>query len=493
MPKPIRNPEIKFKKLFINNEYVDSVSGKTFLTLNPVTEEKICEVAEGDKADIDKAVKAATEAFKLGSPWRTMDASKRGQLLYKMADLIERDLDYLASLETIDSGKLFADSVDDMEFTVKCFRYYAGWADKITGKTISSDGPYFVYTRHEPVGVVGAIVPWNFPLNIACLKLSAALACGNVAIVKPAEQTPLTALYVGSLFKEAGFPPGVVNIISGYGPTAGAAISEHMDINKVSFTGSTEVGRLIQAAAANSNLKRVTLELGGKSPNIVFADTENIDVAVEQAHSALFFNQGQCCSAGSRTFVQDTIYDEFVKKSVERAQNRTVGDPFDDEIQQGPQIDKEQFDKILDLIASGKKEGAKLECGGARHGDKGYFIQPTVFSDVKDHMRIAKEEIFGPVQQIIKFSDVNEVIERANNTTYGLAAAVFTKDIDKATTLSHSLQAGTVWVNCYDSGAPQAPFGGFKMSGFGREWGEYGLLPFLEVKTVTMKVPSKNS
>ncbi|PFX22575.1 Retinal dehydrogenase 1 [Stylophora pistillata] len=458
MPKPIRNPEIKFKKLFINNEYVDSVSGKTFLTLNPVTEEKICEVVEGDKADVDKAVKAATEAFKLGSPWRTMDASKRGQLLYKVADLIERDLDYLASLETIDSGKLFADSVDDMEFTVKCFRYYAGWADKITGKTISS-----------------------------------ALACGNVAIVKPAEQTPLTTLYVGSLFREAGFPPGVVNIISGYGPTAGAAISEHMDINKVSFTGSTEVGRIIQAAAAKSNLKRVTLELGGKSPNIVFADTENIDVAVEQAHSALFFNQGQCCSAGSRTFVQDAIYDQFVKKSVERAQSRTVGDPFDGKIQQGPQIDKEQFDKILDLIESGKKEGAKLECGGARHGDKGYFIQPTVFSNVKDHMRIAKEEIFGPVQQIIKFSDVNEVIERANNTTYGLAAAVFTKDIDKATTISHSLQAGTVWVNCYDCGGPQAPFGGFKMSGFGREWGEYGLLPYLEVKTVTMKVPSKNS
>ncbi|CAH3020580.1 unnamed protein product, partial [Porites evermanni] len=433
-----------FLQLFINNEYVDSVSGKTFATINPVTEEKICDVAEGDKADVDKAVQAAASAFKLGSPWRTMDASERGRLLYKLADLVERDLDYLASLETLDSGKLFADSVDDMDLTVKGFRYYAGWADKISGKTISADGPYFVYTRHEPVGVVGAITAWNFPLNIAGVKLAPALACGNVVILKPAEQTPLTALYIGSLFKEAGFPPGVVNIIPGYGPTAGAAISEHMDINKVSFTGSTEVGRLIQAASAKSNLKRVTLELGGKSPNIVFADSD-LDYAVEYSHAAVFFNQGQCCSAGTRTFVQDTIYDEFVKRSVLRAQKRTVGDPFNEEIEQGPQVDKEQFDKILELIESGKKEGAKLECGGGRHGDKGYFIQPTVFSDVKDDMRIAKEEIFGPVQQIIKFGDISEVIDRANNTTYGLAAGVFTKDVDKATTISHSLRAGTVW------------------------------------------------
>ncbi|KAL9987674.1 hypothetical protein ACROYT_G002020 [Oculina patagonica] len=492
MPKAIRNPEIKFTKLFINNEFVDSVSGKTFPTVNPVNEEKICDVAEGDKADVDKAVKAASEAFKLGSPWRTMDASQRGKLLYKVADLIERDLDYLASVETLDNGKIFKESVGNILASAKCFRYYAGWADKITGKTISSDGPLFVYTRHEPVGIVGAITPWNFPLVMCSLKLAPALACGNVVVLKPAEQTPLTALYLGSLLKEAGFPPGVVNIISGYGPTAGAAICEHMNINKVSFTGSTEVGKIIQTAAAKSNLKRVTLELGGKSPVIVFADTD-MDLAVQLAHHALFYNQGQCCNAGSRTFVQDTIYDEFVKKSVEIAKKRTVGDPFGDASQQGPQIDDEQFKKILDLIESGKKEGAKLECGGARHGDKGYFVQPTVFSDVKDHMRIAKEEIFGPVQQIIKFSDINEVIERANNTTYGLAAAVFTKDIDKANTISHSLLAGTVWVNCFMAGLPQAPFGGFKMSGCGREWGEYGLLPYLEVKTVTTKVPTKNS
>ncbi|EDO45538.1 predicted protein [Nematostella vectensis] len=488
--EPIRNPQIKYTKLFINNEFVDCTSGKVFPTINPTTGEKICDISEGDKEDVDKAVKAAKEAFKLGSAWRTMDASMRGKLLYKLAQLIDRDIAYLASLETIDSGKLFSDSVGDMQSSANCFRYYAGWADKVTGKTIPADGPYFVYTRHEPVGLVGAITPWNFPLNMASVKIAPALACGNVVILKPAEQTPLTALYFCALVKEAGFPAGVVNVIPGYGPTAGAAITTHLDIDKVSFTGSTEVGRLIQEASAKSNLKRLTLELGGKSPNIVFADSD-MDYAVEMAHEALFFNQGQCCSAGSRTFVQDTIYDEFVKKSVKRAKARTVGDPFDS-VEQGPQIDQEQFDKIMDLIESGKKEGAKMQCGGARHGNKGFFIQPTVFSDVTDDMRIAKEEIFGPVQQLIKFKSVDEVIERANNTTYGLAAGVFTKNIDTAIAVSSGLRAGTVWINCYECGAPQAPFGGYKMSGYGREWGEYGVLPYCEVKTVTMKVPLKN-
>ncbi|KXJ06283.1 Aldehyde dehydrogenase, mitochondrial, partial [Exaiptasia diaphana] len=312
-PEPIKNPQIKFTQLFINNEYVDSLSGKTFPTINPSSGEKICDVSEGDKEDVDKAVEAAKKAFKPGSKWRTMDASNRGRLLYKMADLLERDIAYLASLETFDSGKLFDDSVGDMQECISCLRYYAGWADKVHGKTIPADGPYFVYTRHEPVGVVGAITPWNFPLAMACCKLAPALACGNVVILKPAEQTPLTALYAASLFKEAGFPPGVVNVIPGYGPTAGAGITHHMGIDKVSFTGSTEVGRLIQSASANSNLKRVTLELGGKSPNIVLADCD-LDIAVEVAHQALFFNQGQVCCAASRTFVQDSIYDEFVKK-----------------------------------------------------------------------------------------------------------------------------------------------------------------------------------
>jgi len=307
--------------------------------------------------------------------------------------------------------------------------------------------------------------------------------------MKPAEQTPLTALYVASLSAEAGFPKGVVNMIPGYGPTAGAAITEHFEIDKVAFTGSTEVGKIIQVAAAKSNLKRVTLELGGKSPNIIFADSD-LDYAVESSHFALYYNQGQCCCAGSRTFVEESIYDEFVKRSVERAKKRTVGNPFE-KFEQGPQIDQEQLDRILSLIETGKKEGAKLECGGERYGDKGYFVQPTVFSGVEDNMTIAKEEIFGPVMQILKFKTMEEVVDRANNTCYGLAAAVFTKDLDKAMYVSSNIRAGSVWVNCYDVLKPQTPFGGFKMSGMGRELGEYGLQQYSEVKCVCIKLPSK--
>lgn len=354
------------------------------------------------------------------------------------------------------------------------------------------DGDYFTFTRHEPVGVCGQIIPWNFPLVMFAWKIAPALCCGNTVVIKPAEQTPLTALYMGTLIKEAGFPPGVVNIVPGYGPTAGAAISNHMDVNKVAFTGSTEVGKLIKEAAGKSNLKRVTLELGGKSPVIVFADAD-LDIAVEIAHHGLFYHQGQCCIAGSRIFVEETIYDEFVRKSVERAKKRVLGDPLTPGIHQGPQIDKEQYDRIIDLIESGKKEGAKLECGGGTWGDKGFFIQPTVFSDVKDDMRIAKEEIFGPVQQIMKFKTTEDVIKRANNTTYGLAAGIFTKDLDKAITVSSALEAGTVWINCYGALSPQCPFGGFKMSGNGREMGEYGLQEYTEVKSVTMKISQKNS
>ncbi|XP_077997200.1 aldehyde dehydrogenase, mitochondrial-like [Glandiceps talaboti] len=492
-PKPHLNPVIHCTKLFINNEWVDSVSGKTFPTINPTTGEKICDIAEGDKADVDKAVKAAREAFQLGSPWRTMDASHRGVLLNKLADLIERDREYIASLETIDNGKPFVVAhAADLPLSIKCLRYYAGWTDKTHGKTIPIDGDFFCYTRHEPVGVCGQIIPWNFPLLMQAWKLGPALATGNTIVMKPAEQTPLSALYVASLIKEVGFPPGVVNIIPGYGPTAGAAISEHMDVDKVAFTGSTEVGHLILQAAGRSNLKKVTLELGGKSPNIVFSDAD-IGEAVETSHFALFFNQGQCCCAGSRTFVQEDIYDEFVKKSVERAKKRSTGNPFDASNEQGPQVDEEQMNKILDLIESGKKEGAKLMCGGDRVGDKGYFVQPTVFSDVGDNMRIAKEEIFGPVMQIMKFKDINEVIERANNTTYGLAAAVHTTDVNKAMAIANGVRAGTVWINCFDVFGAQAPFGGYKMSGSGRELGEYGLEAYTEVKTVTMKIPQKNS
>lgn len=490
---PIRNPEIKYTKLFINNEWVDSVSGKTFPTVNPCTEEKICDVQEGDKADVDKAVAAAREAFELGSEWRTMDASRRGRLMYRLAELMERDRLYLASLETLDNGKPFSVSYNgDLPLSIECYRYYAGWADKNNGKVVPMDGNFFAYTRHEPVGVCGQIIPWNFPLLMQAWKLGPALACGNTVVMKTAEQTPLTALYVAALAKEAGFPPGVINIISGYGPTAGAAISEHMDVDKVAFTGSTETAHLVMAAAAKSNLKRVSLELGGKSPMIVLEDSD-LDQAVETCHFGLFFNMGQCCCAGSRIYVQESVYDEFVKKSVERAKKRTVGDPFSDEIEQGPQIDPEQFQKINRMIDEGKRSGAKLMCGGKRWGEKGYFIEPTVFADVPDDSTIGSEEIFGPVQQIMKFKTIDEAIKRANTSKYGLAAAVVTNDLDKALTISNSVRAGTVWVNAHNVFTCMMPFGGYGMSGQGRELGEYGLELYTEVKTVIVKLSQKNS
>jgi aldehyde dehydrogenase (NAD+) len=367
------------------------------------------------------------------------------------------------------------------------FRYFAGWADKNHGKTIPINGDYFCYTRHEPVGVVGQITPWNFPLLMYGMKLGPALSMGNTVVLKPAEQTPLTALRLGELIVEAGFPPGVVNILPGYGPTAGAAIANHMDIDKVAFTGSGEVGHLIMEAAGRSNLKRVSLELGGKSPNIVFADAD-MDQAIEGSHFALFFNQGQACCAGSRLFVEDKVYDEFVDKSVARASRRTVGDPFDASTEQGPQIDSIQFDKVMSYIDSGKCEGAELLTGGKRVGDRGYFIEPTVFANVKDEMKIAREEIFGPVMSIIRFHDLDEVVDRANNTSYGLAAGVWTRDIGKAHAIANNVRAGTVWVNCFDVFDAAAPFGGFKQSGIGREMGEYALQQYTEVKTVTVKL-----
>nr|CAB3220988.1 aldehyde dehydrogenase, mitochondrial [Phallusia mammillata] len=493
LPKPDTNPKIQYTQIFINNEWVNSVSGKTFPTINPCNEETICEVQEGDRADVNKAVAAAKEAFKLGSPWRTMDASQRGRLLNRLADLIERDRHYLACLETLDNGKPYHISYNtDLHLVINCYRYYAGWTDKNHGKVIPVDGNFFSYTRHEPVGICGQIIPWNFPLLMQAWKLGPALACGNVVVMKPAEQTPLTALYIAQLTKEAGFPPGVVNMIPGYGPTAGAAISEHMDIDKVCFTGSTEIGHVIMQAAGKSNLKRVSLEMGGKSPNIIFADA-NLDDAVETAHNGLFFNHGQCCCAGSRIFVEESIYDEFVKRSVARAQKKAVGNPWDDGCEQGPQVDAEQFAKIQGLIESGKQEGADLLCGGGRWGDKGYFIEPTVFANVTDNMRIATEEIFGPVQQIMKFKTVDEAIERANKTCYGLAAAVITNDLNKAIIVSNGVRAGTIWVNCYNVFSAMTPFGGYKMSGQGRELGEYALEGYTEVKCVITKIPEKNS
>ena len=429
--RPEQKVKIGSTKLLINNEWVESASGKRFETINPATGEVICDVAEADAADVDKATVAATRAFTSGD-WPKTSATGRGELLYKLADLMEEHKEELARLETLDNGKPLNDSLNaDLPLAIACYRYYAGWADKIQGKTIPINGNYFCYTRHEPVGVVGQIIPWNFPLLMQAWKLAPALAAGNTLILKTAEQTPLSALRVGELILEAGFPPGVVNILSGYGPTAGGAIARHMNIDKVAFTGSTEVGHLIMEAAAKSNLKRVTLELGGKSPSIVFADAD-MDETVEGAHLGLFFNQGQCCCAGSRLFVEEKCYDEFVAKCVERAERRTVGDPFDSNTEQGPQVDGEQFDKVMGYIESGMREGAQMLCGGSRVGDRGYFIQPTIFTDVRDDMKIAQEEIFGPVMSIIKFKNIDEVIQRANNTVYGLAAAVWTKDIGKA-------------------------------------------------------------
>ena len=474
-------------KLLINNRWVNSRSGKTFPTINPSTGEEICQVAEADEADVNDAVKAARKAFETG-PWRKMSAAERGRLLYKLADLVEKHADELARLESLDNGKPYSVAkAADLGLSIASYRYYAGWADKVHGKTIPVAGNYFSYTRLEPVGVVGQIIPWNFPLLMQAWKLAPALATGNTIVMKPAEQTPLTALRIGELILEAGFPEGVVNILPGYGPTAGAAIANHMDIDKVAFTGSTEIGKIVMKAAANSNLKRVSLELGGKSPNIVFADADMAE-AVEGCHFALFFNMGQACCAGSRLFVEAKCYDEFVEKSIVRAKNRKVGDPFDPDTEQGPQIDSDQFDKIMGYIDVGKKEGATLLQGGKRVGSKGYFIEPTVFGDVKDDMTIAREEIFGPVMSIIKFNSLEEVIDRANHTAYGLAAAVWTKDIGKAHAIANNVRAGTVWVNCYDVFDPGAPWGGFKQSGIGREMGEYGLSQYSEVKSVIVKL-----
>jgi aldehyde dehydrogenase (NAD+) len=475
-------------KLLINNRWVPAKSGKTFATINPSTGEEITQVAEADAADVDLAVRAARAAFHPKSPWRRMSAAERGKLLYKLADLMEKHSDELARLEALDNGKPYAVAkAADLSLAVACYRYYAGWADKVQGKTIPIAGDYFCYTRHEPVGVVGQIIPWNFPILMQAWKLAPALATGNTVVMKPAEQTPLTALRVAELITEAGFPEGVVNMLPGYGPTAGAAIARHMDVDKVAFTGSTEVGHLIMEAAAQTNLKRVTLELGGKSPNIVFADAD-MDAAIEGSHFALFFNQGQCCCAGSRVFVEESAYDRFVERSAARAKDRKVGDPFDPKTEQGPQVDNIQFDKVMSYIDAGKKEGANLVAGGGRSGDRGYFIQPTVFADVQDTMKIAEEEIFGPVMSIMKFKSIEEVADRANRTMYGLAAGVWTKDVTKALAIANSVRAGTVWVNCYDVFDAAAPFGGFQQSGIGRELGEYGLQQYTEVKTVTVKL-----
>lgn len=475
-------------QLLIDGKFVNSSSGKTFDTFNPATEQKIASIQEATVEDVNKAVKAARKAFDEG-PWRRMAAAERGRLMYKLADLIEKNQDELSALESLDNGKPFGISkAVDFALVVGCLRYYAGWADKIHGKTIPISGPFFSYTKSEPVGVCAQIIPWNFPALMMAWKLGPALATGCTVVMKPAEQTPLTALRIGELIMEAGFPEGVVNLLPGYGPTAGQALAQHPGVDKVAFTGSTEVGYEIMRNSHKHNLKRVTLELGGKSANIIMDDAD-MDMAIGQSQVGLYLNQGQCCIAGSRLFVHEKIYDEFVHKSVEASKKRTVGDPFADNTDQGPQVDGDQFNKIMNYINIGQKEGAKLLTGGKRVGTKGWFIEPTVFADVKDDMTIAKEEIFGPVMSILKFKSVDEVIQRANNSNYGLGAGVVTKNVENALKFANGLRAGTVYVNCYDKFDAAAPFGGFKDSGIGRELGEAGLQNYLETKTVIMKRP----
>jgi len=472
--------------IYVDGKFVDGSSGKTIDVINPSTGKLITKISEGTPADVDVAVKAAQKAFDT-TYGLNMTGRERGKLLGKLAQLIEDNIDAVSAVEALDNGKTFSWAKDDVGSVIACFRYYAGWADKNQGKTIETSEKQLVYTRHEPIGVVGQIIPWNFPILMLAWKLGPALATGNTIVLKPSEFTPMSALFVAKLIHEAGFPPGVVNIINGYGSTVGQHIADHMDIEKVAFTGSTLVGRKIMEAAAKSNLKNVTLELGGKSPNIIFDDCD-IEAAVNWAAFGIYYNHGQTCCAGSRIFVHEKIYDEFLAKFTERTRSVKVGNPFEPEMFQGPQVSQVQYDRIMGYIQSGKEEGATLHHGGSRIGDEGYFIEPTIFTDVKPHMKIVKEEIFGPVGVVIKFKDDDDIIHQANDTVYGLAAAVFTQNISRAISTANKIKAGTVWINCVNHLHPAVPFGGYKQSGIGRELGEYALANYTHVKAVQVNL-----
>jgi aldehyde dehydrogenase (NAD+) len=469
--------------LFINNEWRPAVAGKRFAVVNPATEAVLTEVALGDAADVDLAVRAARQAFE-SDAWRKLSGRQRGRLLAKAADLLEARLDEFARLETAHNGKTLFESKIEVTMTVNTLRYYAGWADKITGDTLPVDGPFFVYTLREPVGVVGAIVPWNFPLNIASWKFAPALAAGCTIVLKPASETPLTALAFGDIALEAGFPPGAFNVVAGGGSTAGAALVRHPDVDKISFTGSTEVGRQIMTMAAESN-KRVTLELGGKSPNIIFADAD-LKAAVRGAQTGIFYGKGEVCAAGSRLLVEQSVHGQVVEQLAENAKKITVGDPLDKNTRLGAVVSKKQQETVLGYIKKGVDEGAALVAGGkaAQANGKGYFVEATVFDQVRPEMTIAREEIFGPVLAVLPFDDVEHAVRLGNQTMYGLAAGIWTRDIQKAHRVARAIRAGTVWINTYNSYDSGAPFGGFKASGFGRDLGREALDGFLETKTV---------
>ncbi|KAI6032739.1 aldehyde dehydrogenase [Pisolithus orientalis] len=476
--------------LFINGQFVDGSDRTTIDVVNPTNGKVITSVSEGTPKDVDLAVDAAERAFE--TTWGlNCPGNKRGHLLNKLASLMEEHTEELAALEALDNGKAFNMARNgDLALAIDCIRYYAGWSDKITGRVIETSEDKFNYTRHEPIGVVGQIIPWNFPLLMFVWKIGPALATGNTIVLKPSEFTPLTAIRMCHLVQEAGFPAGVLNVVTGYGNTVGNAIASHMRIHKVAFTGSTLVGRKVMEAAAKSNLKNITLELGGKSPNIIFDDAD-LEQAVNWAAFGIYFNHGQCCCAGSRIFVQEGVYDEFLKRFTEKSRSIKVGDPFAPDTFQGPQVSQIQYDRIMGYIDSGKKEGAKVHIGGERHGSDGYYIQPTIFTDSNPDMRIVQEEIFGPVSVVIKFKDEEDVVRQANDTLYGLAAAVFTKDMSRAITTAHKLKAGTLWVNCYNQLNSNVPFGGFKQSGMGRECGEYALNNYTEVKAVHVNLRMK--